>query len=68
MLFGRDPILDEEKMQASCELINSKRLTMGERVPAFERAFAELHIAERAVVANASTVKLNLMNSKKILT
>jgi dTDP-4-amino-4,6-dideoxygalactose transaminase len=55
-----DPVLCEEEKAALCSVIESGWLTMGERVAAFERAFAELHGAENAVAVNSCTAGLHL--------
>lgn len=54
------PQLGEEEKQALCEVIDSGWLTMGEKVSAFERAFAELHGVENAVAVNSCTAGLHL--------
>ena len=54
------PQLGEEEKQALCEVIDSGWLTMGDRVTAFERAFAELHGVNNAVAVNSCTAGLHL--------
>ncbi|MGA2402122.1 MAG: DegT/DnrJ/EryC1/StrS aminotransferase family protein [Syntrophobacteraceae bacterium] len=60
MISLADPVLCEEEKAALCSVIESGWLTMGERVAAFERAFAELHGAENAVAVNSCTAGLHL--------
>jgi len=55
-----DPVLCEEEKAALCSVIESGWLTMGERVAAFERAFAELHGVVAAVAVNSCTAGLHL--------
>jgi dTDP-4-amino-4,6-dideoxygalactose transaminase len=55
-----DPVLGEDEKQALCEVIDSGWLTMGERVEAFERAFADLHGAGNAVAVSSCTAGLHL--------
>jgi dTDP-4-amino-4,6-dideoxygalactose transaminase len=54
------PVLCEEEKEALSSVIDSGWLTMGERVAAFERAFAKLHGAEEAVAVNSCTAGLHL--------
>ena len=60
MISLSDPILGEEEKRALCEVIDSRWLTMGERVAAFERAFAKLHGVDDAVAVNSCTAALHL--------
>jgi dTDP-4-amino-4,6-dideoxygalactose transaminase len=60
MIALSEPILGEEEKRALCEVIDSRWLTMGERVRAFEKAFAELHGADDAVAVNSCTAALHL--------
>lgn len=60
MISLGNPVLGEEEKQALCKVIESNWLTMGERVAAFERAFAELHGTESAVAVNSCTAGLHL--------
>lgn len=60
MIALSDPILGEEEKRALCEVIDSRWLTMGERVAAFEKAFAEMHGFEEAVAVNSCTAALHL--------
>jgi dTDP-4-amino-4,6-dideoxygalactose transaminase len=60
MISLSDPILGEEEKRALCEVIDSGWLTMGERVTAFEKAFAQLHGINDAVAVNSCTAALHL--------
>ncbi len=60
MLSLADPVLGEQEKQALCGVIDSGWLTMGERVEAFEKAFAGLHRVSDAVVVNSCTAALHL--------
>ena len=60
MISLSDPILGEEEKRALCEVIDSGWLTMGERVAAFEKAFAKLHGVDDAVAVNSCTAALHL--------
>ena len=55
-----NPQLGEEEKQALCAVIDSGWLTMGDRVAAFERAFADLHGVNNAVAVNSCTAALHL--------
>ena len=55
-----DPVLGGEEKNALCEVIDSGWVTMGERVAAFERVFANLHGAENAVAVSSCTAGLHL--------
>jgi dTDP-4-amino-4,6-dideoxygalactose transaminase len=55
-----EPILGSEEKAALCAVIDSGWLTMGDRVAAFEKAFAELHGADAAVAVNSCTAALHL--------
>jgi dTDP-4-amino-4,6-dideoxygalactose transaminase len=55
-----EPILGEQEKQALCAIIDSGWLSMGERVTAFERAFAALHGVENAVAVSSCTAGLHL--------
>ena len=61
MISLSDPILGEEEKRALCEVIDSGWLTMGERVAAFEKAFAKLHGVDDAVAVNSCTAALHLL-------
>ena len=54
------PQLGEEEKQVLNEVIDSGWLTMGDRVAAFERAFADLHGATNAIAVNSCTAALHL--------
>ena len=60
MISLSEPILGAEEKRALCEVIDSGWVTMGERVRAFEKAFASLHGAEEAVAVNSCTAALHL--------
>lgn len=60
MISLGDPVLGEDEKEALGAVIDGKWLTMGERVGAFEKAFAELHGAENAVAVNSCTAGLHL--------
>jgi dTDP-4-amino-4,6-dideoxygalactose transaminase len=60
MIALSEPILGEDEKRALCEVIDSRWLTMGERVAAFEKAFAKLHGADDAVAVNSCTAALHL--------
>ena len=55
-----EPVLGEQEKRALCAVIDSGWLTMGERVAAFERAFAALHGVEEAVAVSSCTAGLHL--------
>ncbi|MGH9960991.1 MAG: DegT/DnrJ/EryC1/StrS family aminotransferase, partial [Pyrinomonadaceae bacterium] len=55
-----DPVLGEEEKQALCAVIDGGWLTMGDRVAAFERAFAEVHGVKDAVAVSSCTAGLHL--------
>lgn len=60
MISLADPILGKEEKKVLCDVINSGWLTMGDRVKAFERAFAGLHGVDYAVAVNSCTAGLHL--------
>jgi dTDP-4-amino-4,6-dideoxygalactose transaminase len=60
MIALSKPILGEEEKRALSEVIDSGWLTMGDRVAAFEKAFAKMHGAEDAVAVNSCTAALHL--------
>jgi dTDP-4-amino-4,6-dideoxygalactose transaminase len=60
MISLGDPILGELEKNALCAVIDSGWLTMGDRVAAFEKAFAELHGMESAAAVNSCTAGLHL--------
>lgn len=55
-----EPVLGKEEQLALCEVIESRWLTMGERVAAFEKAFAEVHKVSDAVALSSCTAALHL--------
>lgn len=61
MLLVAEPILGPEEKAALSEVIDSGWLTMGDRVRAFEQAFAEIHGAEDSVAVNSCTAALHLI-------
>lgn len=60
MIALSEPILGEAEKRALSEVIDSGWLTMGERVRAFEKAFASMHGVEDAVAVNSCTAALHL--------
>jgi dTDP-4-amino-4,6-dideoxygalactose transaminase len=54
------PVLGEPEKQALSEVIESRWLTMGDRVRRFEQGFAELHEVDDAVAVNSGTAALQL--------
>jgi dTDP-4-amino-4,6-dideoxygalactose transaminase len=60
MISLSEPILGEVEKRALCEVIDSGWLTMGDRVAAFESAFAEMHGVKEAVAVNSCTAALHL--------
>lgn len=54
------PVLGPEEKQAVLDVLESGWLTMGEKVRAFERAFAAMHGAEDALGVNSCTSALHL--------
>lgn len=54
------PQLGEEEKQALCEVIDSGWITMGDRVAAFEQAFADMHEVDGSVAVNSCTAALHL--------
>jgi len=55
-----EPILGFEEKEALSALIDSGWLTMGDRVSAFEKVFAELHGFQMAVAVNSCTSGLHM--------
>jgi dTDP-4-amino-4,6-dideoxygalactose transaminase len=60
MIALSEPILGEEEKRALCEVIDSRWLTMGDRVSAFEKTFAKMHGVDEAVAVNSCTAALHL--------
>ena len=60
MLLVSEPSLDGEEMTAVVDAIASNWITMGGRVEAFERAFAEAHGVAGAAAVNSCTAGLHL--------
>ena len=60
MLLVAEPSLGEEEKTALVEVIESGWITMGSRVRAFERAFADCHQVEDAVAVGSCTAGLHL--------
>lgn len=61
MLLVSAPIVGSEEKTALSEVIDSEWLTMGDRVRAFEEAFAAVHGAEDAVAVSSCTAALHLI-------
>ena len=55
-----EPVLGREEKQALCAVIDSGWITMGEKVQAFEHAFATLHGVKNAVALSSCTAGLHL--------
>ncbi len=55
------PVLGEAEKQALVAVIDDRWLTMGDRVRAFERAFADLHRVDDAVAVGSATAALQLI-------
>lgn len=55
-----DPTLDGAEKKAVAGVIDSRWLTMGENVAAFEKAFAVLHQVDHAVAVDSCTAGLHL--------
>ncbi len=60
MLLVAEPTLGDEEVEALAQVIESNWITMGGRVEAFERAFAELHGVPEAVAVSSCTAGLHL--------
>ena len=60
MIALSEPILGEEEKRVLSEVIDSGWLTMGDRVTAFEKAFAKMHGVDDAVAVNSCTAALHL--------
>ncbi|MDX8443647.1 DegT/DnrJ/EryC1/StrS family aminotransferase [Mesorhizobium australafricanum] len=61
MLLVSSPILGEPEKAALSKVIDSGWLTMGERVQAFEEAFAEVHGVRDCVAVSSCTAALHLI-------
>lgn len=61
MLLLAEPILGEEEKAALAAVIDDGWITMGDRVSAFERAFAHAHGVADAVAVNSCTAGLHLV-------
>jgi dTDP-4-amino-4,6-dideoxygalactose transaminase len=60
MLLVSEPNLGEDEKVALVEVIDSNWITMGDRVRAFEQAFAAMHGAADAVAVSSCTAGLHL--------
>jgi dTDP-4-amino-4,6-dideoxygalactose transaminase len=60
MINLSEPLVGEDEKQALCAVIDSRWLTMGERVTQFEEAFAQLHGMPAAIAVNSCTAGLHL--------
>lgn len=60
MLLVGEPCLGTEEKAALAQVVESGWITMGDRVRAFERAFAEAHGVADAVAVNSCTAGLHL--------
>ncbi len=60
MLLVAEPCLGEEEKSALADVVGSGWITMGDRVRAFERAFADAHRATDAVAVDSCTAGLHL--------
>jgi len=60
MLLVAEPCLGEEEKDALAAVVDSGWITMGDRVRAFEQAFAEHHRAADAVAVSSCTAGLHL--------
>lgn len=60
MLLVGEPCLGQEEKAALAQVVESGWITMGDRVRAFERAFAEEHGMSDAVAVNSCTAGLHL--------
>jgi dTDP-4-amino-4,6-dideoxygalactose transaminase len=61
MLLIAEPGLSEEEKTALAEVVESGWITMGERVYAFERAFAQAHQVTDAAAVSSCTAGLHLV-------
>jgi dTDP-4-amino-4,6-dideoxygalactose transaminase len=61
MLLVSEPVLGADEKAALAGVIESGWLTMGDRVRAFEEAFARLHEAEDSIAVSSCTAALHLI-------
>ena len=61
MLLVAEPILGPEEKAALSDVVDCGWITMGDRVRAFEQAFAEEHGAADAVAVSSCTAALHLI-------
>ncbi|HYG86195.1 MAG TPA: DegT/DnrJ/EryC1/StrS aminotransferase family protein [Azospirillum sp.] len=61
MLLVAEPILGEEEKAALAAVVDDGWITMGDRVRAFEQAFADMHGVQDAVALSSCTAGLHLM-------
>ena len=61
MLLVAEPVLGSEEKGALSEVVDGGWITMGDRVDALERAFAEKHNAADAVAVSSCTAALHLI-------
>jgi dTDP-4-amino-4,6-dideoxygalactose transaminase len=61
MLLVAEPVLGSQEKEALSEVVDCGWITMGDRVQALERAFAEQHSAADAVAVSSCTAALHLI-------
>jgi dTDP-4-amino-4,6-dideoxygalactose transaminase len=61
MLLVAEPTFGEDEKAALAKVLDSGWITMGERVRAFEQAFADVHHAQDAVAVSSCTAGLHLV-------
>ena len=61
MLLVAEPTLGDDEKTALAEIVDSGWITMGDRVHAFEQAFARAHQATDAVAVSSCTAGLHLV-------
>jgi dTDP-4-amino-4,6-dideoxygalactose transaminase len=61
MLLVSEPTLGKEEKAALSDVVDGGWITMGDRVRAFERAFAEMHSAADAVAVSSCTAALHII-------
>ncbi len=59
-VFLSDVSLDERELESTCAVLRSGWLSLGPRVAAFEKSFAELHRVPHAVAVSSGTSALHL--------